>query len=173
MPTSSLSLSLTISLSLPDTYPDLSVCRKPGLFKLAVTLAYVFCFFVLLCLLLWITQGVQSSLPFSPCEDLTFDWHPWLFFSLGTNYSLLLSWGLHAWNIHSCTFEVFHNKSHCKWEPFLGEVIEFLIWRKSFPSPLLCVKHQMFQLMRAISDFFPPLIKKTVPFCYTAHDQAL
>lgn len=54
-------------------------------------------FFVFLSLHLSITQRVQRPHPFSSCEELTFDWHPWLCCSWGISHFLLLSWGLHAW----------------------------------------------------------------------------
>lgn len=51
------SLPPRVSLSLPAIHPDLSVCRKPGLIKLTVTLVHVF--FSLHSLLLSTTQGVH------------------------------------------------------------------------------------------------------------------
>lgn len=105
-------------------------------------------------LLLSITQGVQQSLPFSPCDWWTCNWHfgssP-LWGSITPSY-LLRSSCLRQ--IHSYTFGGFHNKSHCKARPFLGEVIEFLIWRISFLYPRLYVEHQIFQLMGP--KWFPP-----------------
>ena len=59
----------------------------------------------------------------------------------------------------------FHNKSRCQVEPFLGEVVEFLICRIVFPSPLFLCETPEVPLMSPISDFSHLIdFKKSYPF---------